>query len=199
MTKKRTEYFKHSFNLSESQINKLKSAIKDKLSTTIRLKKQSFVDGSIELPLTRADALNVVDNKTFDYTLTKCKMKMLNIDDKNGGFLPIPIILAGIAALTSGVTAAAKIADTVITKQNNDKRLEEEKRSNLEREKLLKEGDALFLSPWKNGTSIYVKEFASKTKLDPIAQRTLRAFLKNLNTHVRIEKLGDGLFLSLPQ
>jgi hypothetical protein len=198
MSKKRTEYFKHSFSLSESQIDKIRSAIKDKLPTTVRLQKKSFVDGAIELPLTKNDAMNVVNNKGFDYVLTKCKIKMLKIDEKNGGFLPIPIILAGIAALTSGITAAAKIADTVIQKQNNDMRFEEEKRANQEREKILGEssGSAIFLSPWKNGTSIHVKEFTSRTKLDPIAQRTLRAFLKNLNTHIMIQKQGDGLFLS---
>jgi hypothetical protein len=202
----KTEYFKHSFNLTANQIDKIKSAKKDKLPTTIRLKKSSFKDGehssarqTVDLPLTKADANNVIANKGFDYALTKCKLKMLKIDDHTGGFLPIPLLLAGLTALGGLTAGAAKVADSVITKQTNDKRLEEEKRSNMEREKILRDqhgSSGLFLSPWKSGTSLAVKEFVSKTKLDPIAQRSLRAFLKNLNDHIKIEKNGDGLYLS---
>ena len=68
----------------------------------------------------------------------------------------------------------------------------------MQKEKILQEssGTGLFLNPWKNGTSIFVKDFASKTKLDPIGQKTSRVFLKNLNSNIKIEKQGEGIFLN---
>ena len=54
----------------------------------------------------------------------------------------------------------------------------------------------MFLQPWKNGTSIIAKDFAKTLKLDNLGQKTLRCFLKNLNDNVRIEKHGNGIYLS---
>ena len=136
------------------------------------------------------------------YSFNKTKIKMMKIKEteKEGGILPfLPLILGGIAGLGSLLGGASWIAKTILDKQNNDNKLEEEKRSNIEREKILKESSGssgLYLNPLKNGTSIYVKDFASKTKLDPIGQKTLRAFLKNLNSSIKIEKHGEGLYLS---
>ena len=130
------------------------------------------------------------------YSFNKTKIKMMKIKENEGGFFPIPLILGAIGALGGLAGGASSIAKTVLDKQNNDNKLEEEKRSNMEREKILREGNGLFLNPWKNGTSIFVKDFASKTKLDPIGQKTLRAFLKNLNSNIKIEKQGNGLYLT---
>ena len=46
-TKKKTEYFSHSFDLSENQQKKLINAIKNKQPTNLRLTEESFHDGKI--------------------------------------------------------------------------------------------------------------------------------------------------------
>ena len=138
-------------------------------------------------------------------------MMKIKENEKEGGILPfLPLILGGIAGLGSLLGGASSIAKTVLDKQNNDNKLEEEKRSNIERENILRESSleqgskkessglsGLYLNPWKgNRINIFVKDFASKTKLDPIGQKTLRAFLKNLNSNIKIEKQGEGIFLN---
>ena len=207
----KTDYFKHSFKLSELQIKNIISAVKAKEEITIRLKAKTFTDGNnnIELPLTKADSKHVSDGKSFLYTLSKAKMKFLKINEQTGGFLPIPILLGILGGLATATTAGATVAKTVLDKKANDKRLQEEQRHNLELEKVVNgqglrsKGDGItsfaegmFLQPWKNGTSIIAKDFAKTLKLDNLGQKTLRCFLKNLNDNVRIEKHGNGIYLS---
>jgi hypothetical protein len=190
----KTEYFKHSFKLTKEQIKKIVSAVKSKEEIRIHLTEDSFKDGTTELPLTKGEAGNVMKNKDFLYLLNKSKMKFL-IVNKTGGFLPIPLLLGILGGLATATTAGTTIAKTVLDKKANDEKLKEEQRHHIELEKAAK-GDGMFLQPWKNGASIYVKEFAKSTKLDPIGQRTLRSFLKNLHDNVKIEKYANGLYLS---
>ena len=49
----KTEYFKHSFKLSDLQIKSIIIAVKAKEEITIRLSTDSFTDGNTELPLTK--------------------------------------------------------------------------------------------------------------------------------------------------
>jgi hypothetical protein len=88
----------------------------------------------------------------------------------------------------------------------------EEQRHNMELEKVARgeglhistpgsglhnvSGQGLYLQPWKSGASIAVKDFVKSTKLDSMGQKTFRCFLKNLHNNVKIEKHGDGIFLS---
>jgi hypothetical protein len=211
----KTAYFKHSFNLSELQINNILSAVKAGELTCIRLTKDSFENSpNTELPLTKNDADKVLKNKPFTYQLTKAKMKFLNIDEKSGGLLPIPLILGILGGLATATTAGATVAKTVLDKKTNDAKLMEEQRHNLELEKAARgesqrddphsgtglhistPGSGLYLQPWKSGASIAVKDFVKSTKLDSMGQKTFRCFLKNLHNNVKIEKHGDGIFLS---
>ena len=195
----KTEYFKHSFKLSDFQINSIVSAIKSrKEGINIRLSKKTFKDGNTELPLTKMDAQNVLDNKGFIYNLNKTKMKFLKLNMKTGGFLPIPLLLGILGGLATATTAGATVAKTVLDKKLNDEKLKEEQRHNLELEKAAKGGEGMFIQPWKNGTSILVKDFAKTTKLDDLGQKTFKCFLKNLHGKVKIEKYANGIYLSPP-
>jgi hypothetical protein len=86
----KTDYFKHSFKLSDYQIKSIISAVKAKEEITIRLKAKTFNTEAnnseakrsdeqssngcdIELPLTKADSKHVSDVKSFIYTLSKAK------------------------------------------------------------------------------------------------------------------------------
>ena len=196
--KSKTNYFKHSFNLSDGQIKSIKEAVKNKEPIILKLSKKTFNDGNTELPLTKTDTDHIINNKGFNYSLNKSKMKLIKIDKTSGGFLPIPLILAAIAAAGSVAGGTAGIAKTILDNKKNNEMLEEQKRHNTIIENKIKEnGDGLFLSPWKgNGINNIVKDFASSTKLDDVGQKVLRSFLKNLNDKIKIEKHGNGIYLS---
>src|SRR5205085_4852010 len=162
----KTDYFKHDFNLSNGQLNLIIESIKSREPITLKLSKKTFTNGSVALPLTKADANKVIANKGFSYILNKSKIKLLKLEEKDGAFLPIiPLILAGITALGATAGAATGIAKTVIEKKNNDAKLEEEIRHNKEIEKIAA-GSGVQLQPWgKTGMSVDVKEFVNNSKL----------------------------------
>ena len=120
---------------------------------------------------------------------------------RKGAILPlIPLILAGIGA-TSGVAGAASgIAKVVIDKKAEENKLKEEQRHNTEMEKVAR-GEGMFLTPWKNyGMDIGVKDFinSSCSGLDDISKKSFKEIIKHLSSHFKIEKQGDGLYLSYP-
>ena len=57
------DYFKHDFNLSNGQLKLIIESIKSKEPITLKLSKKSFANGTISLPLTKADANKVIANK----------------------------------------------------------------------------------------------------------------------------------------
>ena len=192
----KSEYFKHDFDLSQNQINKIVKSIKNKEPIILRFTKESFHNGNISLPLTKKESMNVVNNKGFDYTLNKTKLNLLKVKEKNGGIIPFLIpLLAGITALGSVIGASTGIAKTVLDKKSNDANLEEEKRKNNELIKAAK-GDAIFLNPWKNGMSLDVKEFINGSGLDDIGKKSLRNIIKNISTNFKIERQGNSIYLS---
>jgi hypothetical protein len=204
-------YLKHEFQLSDEQIKNIVDSIKSKTSCIIKItlpiEPDSIGENLISLPLTKTDAKNVTANKSFDYSLSKQKIKLMNIREideskipldqrsKNGGFFPFLIpLLAGISAVAGVGTVASNIVKTVNEKKSNDAILKETERHNKEIEKELK-GSAISLRPWKNGTSLDVKEFVNQSKLDDIGKRTFRSFLKNLNDRIEIKYDGEALSL----
>ena len=86
---------------------------------------------------------------------------------KEGGFLPLIPILAGIAAAGSVAGGAAGIAKAVQDKKANDAKLAQQKAHDDQVEKLLK-GKGMFLPEYQkgNGFSEGVKAFVDKTGLD---------------------------------
>jgi len=108
-----TKYVSHPLNLSEGQIKSIIDAIKNKEPTVLRLKKESFINGSVNLPLNKSDQLSVQKNKAFYYSFNKSKIKLMKVEE--GGFLPI--ILGGLAALAGLTSAGTAIANSVINKK----------------------------------------------------------------------------------
>lgn len=198
-----SRYFAHSFNLTDNQIRSIVLAIQSKEPIVLKLSKKIFDNGNTVLPLTKAEGLNVIKNKSFHYNLSKNKIKLFKLQEqKEGGLLPlIPLILGGISALGALTGGASAIAKTVIDKKANDARLEEQIRHDKEIENNLKEGNCikevssngLFLQPYKGEC---IKSFVNSSKLDASGKKCLRCFLKNLSSHMRIEKQGDGLYIS---
>jgi len=192
----KTEYFKHSFNISDGQIKTITESIKNNEPAIIKLSKKTFINGNIDLPLNKTDAKNVIANKGFIYNLNITKLKMLKVVEKDGGFFPLLLpILAAIGATGSVIGGTAGIVKAVSDKKINELKQQEEVRHNKEIETIAR-GDGIFINPWKNGNSIIVKDFANNSKLDNIGKRTFRSFMKNLNDNIKIEKHGNGIYLS---
>jgi hypothetical protein len=118
-----------------------------------------------------------------------------NPDIKRGGILPlIPLILGAVGALTGAVSAGTTIAKTVIDKRAAEERLKEEERHNRDMESAARgdgivKSDGLYLSP-------FVKDFVNGSGMDDIGKKCLKSILKNLSSHFKIERNGDGLYLS---
>src|SRR5436853_2071195 len=94
------DYFKHDFNLSNGQLKLIIESIKSKEPITLKLSKKSFANGTIALPLTKANANKVNANKGFSYILNKSKLKLLKLEEKESGFFPLLVpILAAISAV----------------------------------------------------------------------------------------------------
>ncbi len=163
----------------------------------MRLSKKTFKDGNIGLPLTKKDGENVQKNKGFNYELRRAKIKLMKLDEKEGGFLPA--LLAGLPILMGLIGATTGVANTVINKKNNDAKLEEEQRHNKEIEAIAKggkQGESLYLNPYKYDGGC-IKSAVDKSKLDTTGKKVLRTFLKNLSEHYKIEsKEGGSLYLS---
>ena len=183
------KYVSHPFILTECQIKSLVDAIQAKEPLVLRLKVPSFVNGNINLPLSKNEALSVSKNKAFYYSFNKSKIKLMKISE--GGIFPlIPLILGGITALGALTGGASSIAKTVLDNKINNEKLAEEKRYHDE---LLK-GEGLYLNPWKAGEGM--KEFVNSSNLDPVGKKTLRSIFKNLSKNFKIERQGQGLYLS---
>lgn len=119
--------------------------------------------------------------------------------EKTGGFLPlIGLILAGIGTAAGVATGVAK---TVLDKQANDKKIEEEQRHNIQMESAAR-GEGIYLYDEKEGNSIcpkkVIQNFSNKIKTtDDTGKKAIRNFLKNLSDHVKIKQKKNGLGLYL--
>jgi hypothetical protein len=185
-------YYQHHFKLSENQLNNVIHAIKNTESIALRLNKDNYENGNIVLPLTKTDAMKVINKKAFTYDLNKAKLKVLTLEEKEGGFLPL--ILPAVGALLGLGTLITTGVKTVIDSKAKNAELEEQKRHNEEIEKAAK-GEALTLRPWKEGLALDIKSLASKSKLDKVGQKTFKSMMKNLQDNFQISYDGSALTL----
>src|SRR5438093_12678801 len=90
----RASYLKHDFNLTDGQIKMIVEAVKSKTPIKFKLKKETFTNGTMSLPLTKTEANHVKNNMNFNYSLNKSKLAMLKSNE--GDLFPLLIpILAG--------------------------------------------------------------------------------------------------------
>jgi hypothetical protein len=141
------------------------------------------------------------------YRIYVSKEKLLNLknwDGSEGGFLPLlPLILGGVSAVGALASGSAAVAKTIIDKQTNDKKLEEERRHNEALESVAR-GEGFYLNPPKPTSSSgfcpkqIIKDFSNKLKTDEIGKTSIRSILKNMSEYVNIQpgKKGSGLFLT---
>jgi hypothetical protein len=212
-TESSNDYVQHPFSLPPNQIKMIVEAINSKTTISFKLTKTTFKDGNMaslsnatKLPLTKSEAQKVKDEKTFTYNFNLSKIKLMKLEEKDGGF--IPVLLAGLAGIAGLISAGSTIAKTVIDKNANDSKQAEDKRHNLEMEKIASSGEGLYLNPpqnqeWKGyGIKLNVKEFINHhPKYSKTGKKTLRNIIKNLSDNFKIERIhskkrGDGLFLS---
>jgi hypothetical protein len=198
------DYVQHPFSLPPNQIKMIVEAINSKTPISFKLTKATFKNGNIKLPLTKSEAQKVKDEKAFTYSLNKTKLEMMKTEEKEGAF--IPVLLAGLAGLAGLISAGSTIAKTVIDKNANDSNQAEDKRHNLEMEKIASSGEGLFLAPaqnqeWKGyGIKLDVKEFINNhPKYSKTGKKTLCNIIKNLSDNFKIERRGNGLYLSYPK
>jgi hypothetical protein len=187
--------------VTDKTLNKLKQRIIDQKPDSISIRKykkgidpESNVINKIKL----SDNHRTIHKtgKSYSVYINKDKLKEIAKYDYSGGFLPLlPLILGGISAVAGLSGAASRIATSV---KHNDQKLEEEKRHNLEIEKAAS-GDGIYLNPWKGyGMGLDIKDWINNSKLNDIAKKSLRQIIKNLSEHFKIERQGEGIFLSYP-
>src|SRR5438093_13010800 len=173
--------------ISTKTIEKLKGMLESGKSDSISVRKFGKGDNPSNvfkgIKLTEQQRHQHKSGKAYSSDVSKDRLKEVKkIIDENpdkygegheGGFLPLlPIILGIIGAVSTAAGAATGIARTVIDKKNNDSKLEEETRHNTQMESIARgngvsEGEAISLrNPWKNGSSINVKDFINKSKLE---------------------------------
>lgn len=126
---------------------------------------------------------------------------------KEGGFLPLIPLFAGLAAAGSLAGGAAGIAKAVQDKQASDAEQREEERHNKAMEKVVQgkgytsKGEYIpneHLSDKNvgNGLKEHIKNFVEKTGLEQEAKKGLKKVLKVLADTIGVEKNGEGLYLN---
>src|SRR6266853_6662364 len=96
-----TDYSIHKFNLTESQLSKLKSALENNKEITIKINKDRF-KGTHPLPITKTEK-EKIDDKFDSITITLSKKMLQYIKDhKEGGFLPLFSLIPSIPTRTGG-------------------------------------------------------------------------------------------------
>jgi len=123
-------YYKHGFNLSEGQKNKISLAYKNKVGITIRLAKKNLQGNDI-LALTQSQ-LNKIKNgdKSLQLSLS---LSQLSHMVKTGGFLPlltlIPLIAGAVGAaggLTGGIASAVSAAKSNAEQARHNRAIEDQ-------------------------------------------------------------------------
>ena len=113
------------------------------------------------------------------------KLREMYLKDKEGGFLPLIPILAGIAAAGSVAGGAAGIASAVNKKRAEDEALKEQQRHNISLENAAR----------GKGLKEDVVGFIQANELDDDVKRIVKKTLKGLATAIPIRKEGSSLIL----
>ena len=114
------------------------------------------------------------------------KLRSIYVSEKEGGFLPLIPLLAGIAAAGSVAGGAAGIASAVNKKRAEDAALFEQKRHNISLE------DAARGKGLKDDVVSFVKE----NELDEDVKRLVKKTLKGLSAAIPMRKEGSSLILT---
>src|SRR5438552_2774404 len=139
-------YSVHKFMLTNNQLKKVKRALDEDKSVSLRIEDHNF-NGEHPLPVTESELKHVHDGAGYvSVSLSKKKLQHIR-DHKDGGFLPllslIPLILGGVGAaggLAGGIAAGVQAGNA---KKVEDAKLEEQARHNREIENNLKSGTGL--------------------------------------------------------
>jgi hypothetical protein len=158
---------------------------------SISLRKAKETDDSdnvfnnLNLKLTVKQKEKYDNGKSFSVYISKNLLEKVrkNSDVKEGGFLPlIPLILGGLTTLGTLAGGSAAIANSFINKNKKDQELEEQKRHNIEVEKSI------------NGSGY--KHFIKKIDGTSGDKKALKSIFQVLEKFMKVEKQGDGVFLS---
>ena len=114
------------------------------------------------------------------------KLRKVYLEDKEGGFLPLIPILAGIAAAGSIAGGAAGIASAVNKKKAEDAALEEQHRHNISLEDAAR----------GKGLKDDVVNFVQENELDDDVKRLVKKTLKGLASAIPMRKEGSSLILT---
>lgn len=171
-----TKYTKKKVALTKNQLNKIKKAIENKVSVSMRIKELNPIDSNIDLYFTDQQ-IRKLSKGSSNITFSECQIKYMK---KDGGILPIlPLILAGLGA-------AGAITGGISTAVNSTKQTNEMKRHNNEVEKKLLTGNASHLGPLagtfiKKGTGYFLKPYDGKGfYLKPYSGSSLDKNSKNI-------------------
>lgn len=169
---------------TETIVKKIIKAVTEEKPTTITINGKKFRISKQIINSYKNKSINDIDDNL-----------LRNIDEeKEGGILPLlPLIFGGIAAAGALAGGAAGIAKSVNQKHADARAYEETKRHNAEIEKLAK-GSGEFSGEGFSDLVDTIKEFGKKFAQE--TRKTVKDGLMNLAENVKIEKKGEGLYLS---
>jgi hypothetical protein len=200
--------------VTDKTLTKLKNMLKTNNGDSISVRKRNPTDAATNVITTNIELTDKQSEKhnngsSYAIYINKERLKEINNyvnehpEMKEGGILPLlPLILGGLTALGSVAGGTAAIVKSVSDTKYNNAKIEEEQRHNKELESAAR-GNGIYLNPYKDGHGLkeLLREFTSKLKIDPVGQKTIRNFLKNLSDYVDIskQKNGNGIYLSIPE
>lgn len=149
---------KRKFGMGIKKTTPLTKAIKNAKCALRKLKIPDNIHSTSKI------ALNAAKSNMIRLNTKRFKPKRIIPLPKTGGILPLIPIFAGLSALGSLTGGAAGVASAVIQAQKARKRLEESERHNkvMEAIALGKNGNGVFLKPYKNGLGLFINHSSPK-------------------------------------
>ena len=144
------EYYRKKLFLSENQVNKFKSAIKNKNDVSLQINPN--LKGNIDLYLTKTQ-INKLKNGTSNLNFSKTQLEHHR---KSGGLIfSLPAIIGGISAIAGISTASANIAKAVNQKKHQN-RMETEAKKQTAIMQTLNNKKGNGYSKKKSGSGAYI-------------------------------------------
>jgi hypothetical protein len=132
MATKSTKYF---INFNPEQLNKIGNAYKNKTEVTLNITKDQLLEnGVLSIKLTKFQVEKLLKGKNeIKFSKTDVQSfgkKVIKLQEKHGGFLPILAALAPFLAkaATFAIPAATGIYGAIANKKHNDRMLAESQR-----------------------------------------------------------------------
>jgi hypothetical protein len=191
--------------ISEKTNLKLMNMIKDQKPGFISIRKYRQEDPMTnvidKIKLSEAHRIKHKTGNPYKYYVSKDILKELNKRGVEGGILPLlPLIFGGLSMLGGLASGTASIVKAVNDKKAKNLELEEQRRYHDELLSQSKEGGCLEQEGGEMSAStcqgkVY-KDFVKSLNVEKPDKKLVKNILNGLQSIVKIEKSGNGLYLS---